>query len=44
MPEKDFDIAEYIKNNGHPKYAQLVSNGLPLRELSGLFGQSVLIR
>lgn len=38
-PENEFDMIEYIKNNGHPHYGQLLMNELPLIELSKLISQ-----
>lgn len=32
----EFDMGEYIKNNGHPHYGQLLMNQLPLKELGSL--------
>lgn len=32
----DEEMQEYMKNNKHPNYAQLVKNAIPLNELAGL--------
>jgi hypothetical protein len=35
-PANEFDMDEFIKNNGHPHYGQLLMNDLPLKELGSL--------
>lgn len=35
-PNNEEWMQEYMKNNGHPDYAQLVRNVIPLNELAGL--------
>ena len=35
-PANDFNMDEFINNNGHPHYGQLLMNELPLKELGSL--------
>jgi hypothetical protein len=35
-PTNEFDMDEFINNNGHPHYGQLLMNDLPLKELGSL--------
>jgi hypothetical protein len=35
-PANEFDMDEFIRNNGHPHYGQLLMNDLPLKELDSL--------
>lgn len=36
VDEQKNDDAEYLKNNGHPNYSNLVKNALTIKELPGL--------
>jgi len=35
-PANEFDMEEFLQNNGHPPYGQLLMNELPLKELGSL--------